>query len=69
MSRPDGPPPPVFPGGMESAPELTPGGCAHDPCLCGVEPGRRFCAPACAWAPADAETCDCGHFGCTNRGS
>jgi hypothetical protein len=56
---------PVFPGGMETAPEPTTGGCAHAPCLCPVEAGKRFCSLACARADAAADLCDCGHFGCT----
>lgn len=55
---------PVFPGGMQTAPELTPGGCAHEPCLCPVEPGKAYCCPACARPRADEEGCICDHFGC-----
>jgi hypothetical protein len=63
-------PPPVFPGGMETAPEVTPGGCAHDACLCAVPVGTRFCSLACARAAAsalDTDVCPCGHFGCTGH--
>jgi hypothetical protein len=61
---------PVFPGGMETAPEATPGGCAHDACLCDVRGETRFCSLACARAAAaalDADVCPCGHFGCTGH--
>ena len=64
-------PPPRFPGGMEMAPEVTPGGgCTHDACLCGVEAGKRYCSLACARAArasVDADACPCGHFGCTGH--
>jgi hypothetical protein len=57
--------PPVFPGGMETAPELTSGGeCAYEACLCRVEPGPAFCCPACARGRSDEPACPCGHFGC-----
>jgi hypothetical protein len=55
---------PVFPGGMETAPEVTAGGCAHEPCLCPVEPGRTYCCPACARGGPALDRCPCGHFGC-----
>lgn len=58
---------PVFPGGMETAPESAPGGCAHSACLCAVERGQRYCCLACARAGEDSDGCDCGHFGCTAR--
>ncbi len=63
-------PAPLFPGGMETAPEVTPGGCGHDACLCGVEPGKTFCSLACAraaGASVEADVCPCGHFGCTGH--
>ncbi|MBI3458442.1 MAG: hypothetical protein HY002_21935 [Candidatus Rokubacteria bacterium] len=60
-------PGPVFPGGMETAPELTPGGCAHEACLCPVEPGMRYCCLACARAGDDTDVCACGHFGCSDH--
>jgi hypothetical protein len=66
-----GPPPPLFPGGMETAPEATAGGCAHDACLCrGLAPGRSYCSLACAQAAraeVDTAVCPCGHFGCTGH--
>ncbi|HEV8307445.1 MAG TPA: hypothetical protein VGW35_07230 [Methylomirabilota bacterium] len=52
---------------MERAPELTPGGCQHPPCLCEVDPGKRFCCLLCARGGAEADDCACGHFGCTGR--
>jgi hypothetical protein len=68
---PPGVPLPVFPGGTAMAPEVTPGGgCAHDPCLCPLDGGRRYCSLACARAAradADTELCPCGHFGCTGH--
>jgi hypothetical protein len=62
------PPEPVFPGGMDTAPELEGGhGCAHDPCLCSVSPGRRYCSPACARTGLESEICECNHFGCNRE--
>ncbi|HSE95124.1 MAG TPA: hypothetical protein VLD61_04495 [Methylomirabilota bacterium] len=59
---------PQFPGGMDVAPEVAPGGgCAHGPCTCAVEAGRAYCCRACARAGEDADRCRCGHFGCTDR--
>ena len=61
-------PTPVFPGGMETAPEATPGGCGHGPCLCPIEPGKTYCSLACARAAradVDSGSCPCGHSGCT----
>jgi hypothetical protein len=60
-----GQPPPVFPGGMEIAPELTPAGCDHDACLCHLEPDKRFCSLACARGHNEDGACICGHFGCS----
>ncbi len=61
-------PTPWFPGGMDTAPELAPGGgCRHEPCLCAVEPGKAYCCLACARGSAADEECACGHFGCTGR--
>jgi len=59
------PPDPVFPGGMETAPELTPRGCQHDECLCHVEPGKRYCSLACARGRTEDGVCLCAHFGCS----
>jgi hypothetical protein len=69
MSTPPAPSPPVprSPGGRETAPEITAGGCAHAACSCVVEPGHRYCCRACARAPEDAPACRCGHFACTDR--
>jgi hypothetical protein len=58
---------PVFPGGMERAPEATAGRCGHGACLCAPEAGRRFCCFGCARAPEDSGTCHCGHYGCAGR--
>jgi len=59
---------PVFPGGLDTAPEIMPGGaCGHSPCLCSVEPARTHCCRACARATEDQAVCPCGHFGCTAR--
>ena len=59
---------PVFPGGVQFAPEAMPGGCANPACMCLVAPGRTHCCRACARAPEDADTCFCGHAGCSHRG-
>ena len=58
---------PMFPGGMETAPEVMPGGCAHSACMCAVESGQTYCCRACARAAEESDACDCGHFGCTAR--
>ncbi len=55
----------VFPGGMETAPELTHQGCRHDACLCHVPPGKRYCSLACAREREEAGVCACAHFGCS----
>ncbi len=60
-----GPPPPVFPGGMETAPEIVPAHCAHAPCLCHVDAGRRYCSLACARGHVEDGVCICAHFGCS----
>jgi len=57
--------PPVFPGGMEVAPELMPSGCEHDACLCHVAAGTRYCSLACAGQRSHAGACECGHYGCS----
>jgi hypothetical protein len=57
--------PPVFPGGMEAAPEVTVRHCAHEACLCHAEPSRRFCSLACAQGRCEAGGCICGHYGCS----
>jgi|RhiMetdeSRZDD1v2_1073273.scaffolds.fasta_scaffold40283_7 hypothetical protein len=56
---------PVFPGGMEVAPELTSQHCEHEACLCHVEAGRRFCSLACARLRELDGVCACAHFGCS----
>jgi hypothetical protein len=59
---------PRFPGGMDTAPEVTTGaGCACAACSCTVEPGHAYCCQACARAGEAAEQCPCGHFGCSAR--
>jgi len=58
---------PMFPGGMETAPEVMPGGCAHSACMCAVESGQTYCCRACARAGEESDACACGHFGCTAR--
>jgi hypothetical protein len=60
-----GHPAPVFPGGMEVAPEPTQPGCQHDACLCHVEAGARYCSLACARGRSHEDTCNCGHYGCS----
>lgn len=58
-------PHPVFPGGMDTAPEVTADGCQHEACLCPVEPGTRYCSLACARGRVEAGVCICAHFGCS----
>jgi hypothetical protein len=60
-----GQPVPVFPGGMDIAPELTRSGCQHDACLCPVEPGKHYCSLACARGRSQADVCVCAHYGCS----
>jgi hypothetical protein len=60
-----GHPVPMFPGGMEVAPELTQHGCQHDACLCHVGAGAHYCSLACAPGRSHEEVCSCGHYGCS----
>jgi len=57
-----------FPGGWETAPEITgQGGYAHAACSCLVEHGKTYCCRLCARATEETADCACGHAGCTTR--
>ena len=40
--------------------------CAHQPCLCVVSKGEKYCSPLCEEAGSEETeiACDCGHPAC-----
>jgi len=44
--------------------------CAHEPCVCDVDPGQAYCSAYCEQAatrqpPDDEADCRCGHAHCS----
>jgi hypothetical protein len=42
--------------------------CAHEGCVCEVDPGQTYCGPFCATSAGETistdQPCDCGHERC-----